>query len=53
MLPKKPFWIKVVEGKDNPTKRSYAEFKFESDFGSKIAVLVVKMMKSLWESGEM
>ena len=35
---------KVVEGKDKPTKGSYAEFKFERDFGSKIAVLLVRMM---------
>ena len=53
MLPKKLFWIKVVEGKDKPTKGSYTESKFERDFGSKIAVLVVIMMGSLWGSGDM
>ena len=48
MLPKKPFWVKIVEGKDKLTKGSYSESKFEREFGSKIAVLVVRMTESLW-----
>ena len=36
-----------MEGKDKPTKGPYAESKFEYDFGSKIAVVVVIMMEYL------
>ena len=53
MLPKKPFWIKVVEGKDNPTKGSYTESKFERDFGFKIAVMVVRMTEYICGYREM
>ena len=50
MLPKKPFWVKIMEGKDKLTKGSYSESNFEREFGSKIAVLVVRMTESLWGS---
>ena len=47
MLSKK-IWITIVEGKENPTKDTYVESKFEREFGSKIAVLVVIMTETIW-----
>ena len=37
----------MVEWKDKQTKDTHAESKFEREFGSKTAVLVVRMTESL------
>lgn len=41
----------MVQGKDMPTEGKYAEMEFETEFGSKIATLVVRITRTLWGSG--
>ena len=43
----KNLWIKLLEGKENPTEVPDSESKFEREFGSKIAALLVIMMEPL------
>ena len=42
------FWIEIVEGKSKPKEGPNAESKFEKEFESKIAALVVRMTTPIW-----
>ena len=46
------FWIEIVEGKSKPKEGPHAESKFEKEFESKIAALVVRMTTPIWGSGK-
>jgi len=46
------FWIEIVEGKSKPKEGPNAESKFEKEFESKIAALVVRMTTPIWGSGK-
>ena len=46
------FWIEIVEGRSKPKEGPNAESKFEKEFESKIAALVVRMTTPIWGSGK-
>ena len=45
------FHMEIREGKDQPTEGPYSKSKFEEEFGSKVAALVVRMTEGLHGSG--
>lgn len=46
------FHIEIVEGKDQPSSGPHSVKEFDDELKSKMAGLVVRMTKQIWNSGE-